>query len=205
MGDVHSDELSAAPEPTMYVPYPQDAISTMWVAAQTAGDPALQSSAVRQAVRAVDPSLPAYSLVPLSDVVSESVAPRRFAMLLLGSFAMIALFLAAIGLYGVVSYGVSQRTQEIGVRMAIGAQRSDVLRMVVGDGMKLALVGVALGLVGAVFVARAVSATLFGITPFDPASYLVTVAALLVIAALACYVPARRATRLDPLTALRQE
>ena len=126
-------------------------------------------------------------------------------MLLLAVFALIALFLAGIGLYGVVAYTVSQRTQEIGVRMAIGAQRSDVLRMVVGGGMKLALIGVVVGLAGAVLLARFVSTQLFGVTALDPASYGVTVGVLLVIAALACFVPARRASRVDPLVALRQE
>jgi ABC-type antimicrobial peptide transport system permease subunit len=138
-------------------------------------------------------------------VLGESVADRRFSMLLLAVFALIALFLAGIGLYGVVAYTVSQRTQEIGVRMAIGAQRSDVLKMVLGGGMKLALVGVAVGLVGAIVFARFVSTQLFGITPLDPMSYGVTVAVLLAIAALACLGPARRAARVDPLVALRQE
>jgi putative ABC transport system permease protein len=205
VGNVRSDGLAASPEPTMYVPYKQDVFSTMWIVARTDGDPTQQSAAVRQIVRGLDPSLPAYSMVTLASVVSDSVAQRRFSMLLLGIFALIALFLAGIGLYGVVAYTVSQRTQEIGVRMAIGAQRGDVLRMVVGGGMKLALIGVAVGLAGALALARFVSTMLFEVTPFDPASYGVTAGVLLAIAALACYVPARRAMRVDPLTALRQE
>ncbi len=144
-------------------------------------------------------------MVTLASIISDSVAQRRFSMLLLGVFALIALFLAAIGLYGVVAYTVSQRTQEIGVRMAIGAQRGDVLRLIVGGGMKLALVGVAAGLASALALARLVSTMLFEVTPFDPPSYAVTAVVLLAVAALACYMPARRAMRVDPLTALRQE
>jgi putative ABC transport system permease protein len=118
---------------------------------------------------------------------------------------MIALFLAAVGLSGVVAYTVSQRTQEIGVRMAIGAQRGDVLSMVVGGGMKLALVGVAIGLAAAMALSRLLETMLFQVAPSDPASYAATAILLLIVAALACYVPARRATRVDPILALRQE
>jgi putative ABC transport system permease protein len=126
-------------------------------------------------------------------------------MLLLTTFAGIALFLAAVGLYGVVAYSVSQRTQEIGLRMAIGAQRGDVLRLVVGGGMKLVLAGLAIGLAGALALSRIVATMLFEVTPFDPPSYATTSALLLVVAALACYIPARRAMRVDPIVALRDE
>lgn len=125
-------------------------------------------------------------------------------MLLLSVFAVIAVFLAAAGLYGVVAYSVSLRTQEIGVRMAIGAQRGDVLGLIVGGGMKLAAIGVALGLAGALALSGLIR-MLFSVTPLDPASYVVTAAGLLGVAALACYLPARRATRVDPIVALRQE
>jgi ABC-type antimicrobial peptide transport system permease subunit len=138
-------------------------------------------------------------------VVSESVAQRRFSMLLLALFAGIALFLAAVGLYGVVAYTVGLRTQEIGVRMAMGAQRGDVLGMVIGSGMKLALAGVAIGVAGALALSRLLQAMLFEVTPLDPPSYVVTAAVLLAVAALASFVPARRATRVDPLVALRTE
>jgi ABC-type antimicrobial peptide transport system permease subunit len=147
-------------------------------------------------------------MTPLAKAVSDSVAQRRFSMLLLGLFALIALFLAAVGLYGVVAYTVSQRTQEIGLRMAIGAQRSDVLRLVVGGGMKLAVAGVAIGIACALGLARLVvsmATMLYEVTPFDPASYSATALVLLVVAALACYVPARRAMRVDPIVALREE
>jgi putative ABC transport system permease protein len=133
------------------------------------------------------------------------VAERRFTMLLLAAFAAIALSLAAVGLYGVVAYGVSQRTQEIGIRMAIGAGRGDVLRLIVGGGLRLALVGVGVGLAGALALSGVLRTMLFGVTSSDPASYAGTAVMLVAIASLACYVPARRATRLDPVLALRQE
>jgi putative ABC transport system permease protein len=205
VGSVSYAGLDAVPSPTMYMPLAQDVFSTMWILARTDGDPVQLAPAVRQTVRDIDPSLPAYSISPLADIVSDSVAQRRFSMLLLGLFALIALFLAAVGLYGVVAYSVGQRTQEIGVRMAIGAERGDVLRMVLGGGMKLALVGVALGIGVSLLATRTVASMLFEVTPFDPASYAATAALLLAIAALACYVPARRAMSVDPIAALRQE
>ena len=177
----------------------------MWVVARTTGDPAALSTTVRQTVQGIDRTLPAFAMTPLATAVSDSVAQRRFSMLLLGLFAFIALFLAAVGLYGVVAYTVSQRTQEIGLRMAIGAQRTDVLRLVVGGGMKLAVAGVAIGIACALGLARLVATMLFEVTPFDPASYSATALVLLAVAALACYVPARRAMRVDPIVALRQE
>jgi putative ABC transport system permease protein len=189
----------------MYVPYTQGTFSTVWVVARGNGDPAQLASAARQTVSAIDGTLPAYSMTPLSTVLSDSVAQRRFSMLLLAFFAVVALFLASVGLYGVVAYNVSQRTQEIGLRMAIGAQRGDVLKMIVGGGMKLALAGVVIGTLGALGLSRLVEAMLYDVTPFDPASYAATAALLLAVAAAACYVPARRATRVDPLVALRQD
>ncbi len=205
VGSVHQANLESTPGPTMYVPLPQDVFSAMWVVARAKGDPSALPAAARQTVRDIDGNLPAFAMTPYTTIVSDSVAQRRFSMLLLASFAGIALFLAAVGLYGVVAYSVSQRTQEIGLRMAIGAQRGDVLRMVVGGGMKLALVGVAIGIACALGLASAVATMLFQVTPFDPASYSATSLVLLIVAAFACYVPARRATRVDPIVALRQE
>ncbi|HET9373050.1 MAG TPA: ABC transporter permease [Vicinamibacterales bacterium] len=205
VGNVHHGGLDAVPAPSMYVPYKQDVFSTMWVVARTPGDPTLLTGPVRQTLRQLDPALPAYSITPLATVVSDSVAQRRFSMLLLALFALIALFLAAVGLYGVVAYTVSQRTREIGLRMAIGAAPGQVLRMVIGGGMKLALVGVILGLAGAVALARLVETLLFDVASIDPMSYAGTAALLLVVAMLACYFPARRAMRVDPLIALQSE
>ena len=205
VGSVRQSSLETDPAPTMYVPHTQDTFSAVWVVARTKGDPSQFSAVARETVRGIDNALPAFAITPYTTIVSESVAQRRFSMLLLASFAGIALFLAAVGLYGVVAYSVSQRTQEIGLRMAIGAQRGDVLRMVVGGGMRLAVVGVAIGIVCALGLARFVATMLFDVTPFDLASYATTALVLLAVAALACYVPARRATRVDPIVALRQE
>jgi putative ABC transport system permease protein len=139
----------------------------------------------------------------LDSIVADSVAQRRFSMLLLSLFAGVALFLAAVGLYGVVAYGVSQRTREIGLRMAIGAQPWHVLTMVVGGGMKVAAIGVVIGVVASLGLARLIKAMLFDVTPFDAASYAATAGVLLVVAAVACYLPARRAMRVDPTVALQ--
>jgi putative ABC transport system permease protein len=205
VGDVRSYSLDETAPPTMYIPFRKEPFSTMWVVAQTDGDPALLTASVRQTVRAIDAALPAYSIMPLADVVSDSVAQRRFSMLVLGLFAAVALFLAAVGIYGVVAYSVTQRTQEIGLRMAVGAERGDVLTLIVGGGMKLALCGVAIGLAGALGTSRLIDTMLFGVTAVDPMSYAATAALLLAIATLACYVPARRALRVDPIIAMRQE
>jgi putative ABC transport system permease protein len=205
VGSVHYEGLDAAPRPTMYVPFAHDVFSTMTVMVRTSGEPSQFTASARQALHEIDANLPAFSVATLSKVVSESVAQRRFSMLLLGAFALLALFLAAVGLYGVVAYAVSQRTQEIGLRMAIGAQRSDVLRLVLGGGMKLAALGVVIGIAGALALSEYLAAMLFQVTRFDATSYALTAAVLLAVSAIACYVPARRAMGVDPLVALRSE
>ena len=205
VGNVNHGGLDRAPTPTMYVPFKQDVFGSMWMLVSTDGDPSQLSQASRQALLEVDRTLPAFAMTTLAQVVDESVAQRRFSMLLLTTFAAIALFLAAVGLYGVVGYTVSQRTQEIGVRMAIGAQPGDVMRMVLGGGMKLSAIGLAIGLVSAVVLANMVTTMFFGVEPFDPASYAATASLLLAVALLACYVPARRAMLVDPVVAMRQD
>ncbi len=204
IGDVHQAGLAEAPEPTRYVPYRQDVFGQMWVVVRTEGDPTALSPLVRHTLQSLDSSVAAALMSPMQDVVENSVGQARFSMLLLGLFALIALFLASVGLYGVVAYSVSQRTQEIGVRMAIGAQGRDVMRMILGDGMKLALIGVAIGIAGALALSRVVSSMLYEVTRFDPVSYIVTPLVLLGVAMLACYFPARRAMRVDPILTLRQ-
>jgi putative ABC transport system permease protein len=205
VGNVKYQGLDRSPRPTMYAPFSTDLFGSMWMMVKTAGDPRDFAPTARQVMRELDVTIPAAALERLDAVITESVAPRRFSMLLLVAFALVALFLAAVGLYGVVAYAVSQRTREIGLRMAIGAQRSDVLQMVLGGGMKVATTGVVLGLLAALSIARYVATLLFAVTPFDPLSYGVTAAVLLAVCALACYVPARRATTVDPLVALRTE
>jgi putative ABC transport system permease protein len=205
VGNVRHDALDAEPGPTMYVPYKQDVFQSMWLAVRTDGEPAQLAAAARAAVPQLDAALPAARIGPLTDALSDSIAQRRFSMLLLVLFAAIAAFLAAVGLYGVVAYAVAQRTRELGVRMAVGARAGDIVRLVVGGGMRLALLGVALGTVAALGLSRILAALLFEITPFDPASYAATALGLLTVAAAACAVPALRAARVDPLAALRQE
>jgi putative ABC transport system permease protein len=205
VGDVRYGGLESTANPTMYVPFRQDVFSSMWVVVGTAGDPAALGPTARSLLRELDPQLAAYLMSPLADVVSESLGQRRFSMLLLVLFALIALFLAAVGLYGVISYTVSLRTQEIGLRLAIGASRAHLFKLVVGQGMRLVGGGIVVGLIGALALARVVSTLLFDVTPFDPPSYLGTAFVLLVVAVAACYIPARRAWRVDPIVALRYE
>jgi predicted permease len=172
---------------------------------RTESDPQALAGSIRGAVREVDPSLPVYGLRPMSEVVTRSMVQPRFLSLLLATFAGIALFLAAIGIYGVMAYAVAQRTQEIGVRMALGAQRLHVLRLVFGQGFVLLAIGTAIGLGGAFALTRLMHSLLFEITPTDPLTYSAVVVLLAVVALFACYIPARRATRVDPLVALRYE
>jgi len=169
------------------------------------GDPALVAAAVRGAVRDIDPALPIFGMQAMTDLVAVSLVRPRFLSILLGSFSAIALVLAAVGIYGVMAYSVSQRTQEIGVRMALGARSSDVMKMVLTQGTKLAAVGVGLGLAGAFALTRLMSTLLFEVSVTDPATFTAVVALLAAVALLACYVPARRATKVDPMVALRIE
>lgn len=204
-GDVHHDGLNLAPHPTIYLPYPQDAFRTMSIVLRADSDPLPLALDVRDVVREIDRSLPAYSVRALEDVVSESLGERRFSMLLLALFAGMASFLAAVGLYGVVSYTVSQRTREMGLRLAVGASRSSLMLTMMVQGMKPALAGIGIGLAAALLLARLLETLLFGVTPFDPASYAAMALLLFLVAAFACFVPARRAAALDPLAALRHE
>jgi putative ABC transport system permease protein len=169
------------------------------------GDPASVAGAVRAAVHGIDPALPIFGMQTMSDTVADSLVRPRFLSLLLGAFSVIALALAAVGIYGVMAYSVSQRTQEIGVRVALGARSSDVMKMVLGQGTKLAAVGVGIGLVGAFALTRVMSTLLFEVSVTDPVTFAAVVALLAIVALLACYIPARRATKVDPLIALRCE
>ena len=195
--------------PELYLPAAQIAqfgLSTnMNFVVRTIGDPQTIASSVRAAVRDTDPSLPVYGLRPMSEVVARSMVQPRFLSLLLATFSSIALFLAAIGIYGVMAYTVAQRTQEIGVRMALGAQRLHVLRLIFGQGLLLLIVGTVIGLGGAFALTRLMRTLLFEMTATDPLTYIAVVVLLTVVALLACYIPARRATKVDPLVALRYE
>jgi putative ABC transport system permease protein len=172
---------------------------------KTAGDPLTLIGAIRNDVRALDRELPIDKVKTLDQFLAESVAQPRFNTLLLTLFACVALILTAVGLYGVMAYSVTQRTREIGVRVALGAQTGDVLRLVVGQGMKLTLLGAALGLVLALALTRVMKSLLFGVSPTDPLTFALITTALILVALTACFIPARRATRIDPMTALRAE
>jgi ABC-type antimicrobial peptide transport system permease subunit len=173
--------------------------------ARTDSDPASLSAALAESVHAVDPTLAVSRLKLLSDMVAASLAPRRFVVTLLGIFAGLALLMAVIGLYGVISYSVTQRTQELGIRMALGAQTREVLGLVIGEGMQLAGIGAVVGLVISLAFNRLLKNQLFQVGAFDPLTFALTALVLIAAALLACYIPARRAIRVDPMDALRYE
>ena len=172
---------------------------------RTKSDPAVIAAAVRQAVWKVDKDQPVSNVRTMDQVFAAAISQERFQTLMLGLFAGLALLLACVGLYGVISYSVVQRTHEIGVRMALGAQPVDVLRLVIRQGLLLTFTGLGVGLVAGMFATRVLTDMLFGVTPRDPLTFMGVPVLLLLVALLACYVPARRATRIDPLPALRSE
>lgn len=205
VGDTKAS-LDAEAGPQMYVPYAQDANWTgMSLVIRTNGEPRSLANAVRNEIRSVDKGIPVFNVTTMDDVLAISVGPRRSPTVLLAAFAGVALLLAMIGIYGVTSYHVTQRTQEIGIRMALGAQMRDVVKLVLKSGMVLALIGIVTGLVGALALTRLLSSLLFGVKPTDVATFIIVSLCLLVTALLACYLPARRATKVDPLIALRYE
>jgi len=190
----------------MYLPYTQSPIPSFTIIAKTAGDPSSIASAVAQAVAAVDPDVPLFGVQTLETITSDRVAERRLAAILITIFGALALLLAAVGIYGVMSFAVTQRSHEMGIRMALGAQRLDILRMVLKSGMLLAFLGLGIGLAAAFFgFAPLVSSVLFQVTATDPPTYTLSGLVLLAVALLACWVPARRATRVDPMVTLRYE
>jgi putative ABC transport system permease protein len=205
VGDVKGIKLDAGPRPEVYVAHAQDPFNEMYVALKTDVAPLSVVSAVRAAVQSLDQHQAFYDVRTLEERLYSSIAQQRFQMLLLALFAALALVLTAVGLYGVISYSVAQRTHEIGVRMALGAQTRDVLRLVVKQGMALTLLGVALGLGCALVLTRLMEGLLFGVSPTDPLTFAVIALLLVGVALLACWIPARRAAKVDPLVALRYE
>jgi putative ABC transport system permease protein len=205
VGDTKPRSLDGEPAAEYYMPFAQQPRRSISVMIRSQGDPASIAAAIRSAVLALDKDQPVYSIKTLDSVLSESVAKPRFRTLLLGIFASLALLLAAVGIYGVMSYTVTRSTREIGIRLALGAQMKDVLKLVLRNGMKLSAIGVAIGLAGALALSRLMSKLLFGITPTDTVTFVGVSAILLAVALLACYIPARRATKVDPLVALRYE
>jgi len=175
------------------------------VVVRTDHDPESMIAAVRNEIRGLDPNLPLYDVKTLDEHLRFALFPSRVAALVLGVFGLVALLLAAMGIYGITSYAVAQRTHEIGIRIALGAQLRDVLRLVLTHGLKLAVIGVSLGLIGAYVATRAITSLLYGVSATDPLTFGVVSVALVIVAVLACYIPARRATKVDPLVALRYE
>jgi putative ABC transport system permease protein len=207
VGDNRHASLNEPPVPTAFISYHQDLESwpRMGFVIKTKSDPSSLASAVRKELAAIDPTQPVYAIEPMNNLLSASVAQRRFIMMLLGSLAAVAIALAMVGVYGVISFSVSERTHEIGIRMALGAHRWDVLRMVLGQGMRLTAVGILIGVGGAIAVTRLLTSMLFEVSPTDVGTFTIVAVAVAVVASVACYIPARRATRVDPLTALRYE
>jgi putative ABC transport system permease protein len=188
-----------------YFPLYQQESSAVFLIARSNGNPAAVAIAIGEAVRSVDPSQPVSDVKTMDQRILMSMGPRRSAVALLGVFAVTAILLAAIGLFGLVRYSVAQRTQEIGIRMALGAQPRDVMTMVVREGGRLALAGIAIGTVLAFTLMQIVKSSLYGVSAADPLTFLAVAVLLAGVALVACYIPARRATRVDPLVALRYE
>jgi putative ABC transport system permease protein len=205
VADVKNDDLDEQPDPTLYLAHSQNAARTMSLVIRATQDPTLLASAVRSEVHALDPNLPVSNVKAVNQMIYERVSPKRLMTYILAVFALCALVLASVGIYGVMSYAVTQRTQEIGIRMALGARAIDVLKLVVGNGMSLALIGVAIGMAGSFALTRLLGNLLFHVTPTDSLTFAAVSTALVVVALLACYIPARRATKVDPLVALRYE
>jgi putative ABC transport system permease protein len=203
--DVKHFGLNQDARASMFFPHRQQPARRMYVVARTATDPLSLSSALRGAVAAMDKNLAVSNIVAMEEIAAQSIGGERFTLLLLSVFAGLALLLSAAGIYGVMSYAVAQRTREIGVRMALGAEAGAVLRLVIGQGMLLALIGVGIGLAGSLALSRLMKAMLFGVSATDPLTFAGVGALLALVALLACYVPARRAAKVDPMTALRSE
>jgi len=204
-GDIKSDGFEAPSVPHIYVALGQFAPVNAVVFLRSSGDVEHLGEAVRHEVENVDSNVPVHSISSMDQIIARSVADRRFALELLGVFAGVALLLAAVGIYGVMSYSFSQRTHEVGIRIALGAQRLDILRMALGEGMRMVVVGLASGLVGAAIMTQFFQSMLFDVGPADPMTFLSVSAILAGVALFACYIPAKRATRVEPLVALREE
>lgn len=205
VGDIRTDGFDAPEQPHVYFSILQGPGYAMAVYVKTDGNPKMLTQALRQQVQAVDPGLPVFGEKTMEDVVSASLAERRFAMQLVIAFGVVALLLAGVGIYGVMSYSVNQRTREIGIRLALGANARDIMGWVLKQGMGLTVAGVAVGLVGAFALTRLLGGLLFGVAPTDAITYAAVPLLLAFVALVACYIPARRSTKVDPMVALRYE
>lgn len=206
MEHVREGDLNSEGREAIYWPYGSGwTPSHMKVAVRTAGDPSSLTPLVREVVRVLDPGLAPYDFTTMQKRVDEALAPTRFLLVLMGIFSGLAMVVAAVGLYGVIAYSVRQRTSEIGVRMALGAERRRILSLIVGHGAKLVLIGLIMGIVSAVVLARFIGSVLYGVSASDPGTVGAVTGILAVVAVAACYVPARRASHIDPIVALRSE
>ncbi|HZR24533.1 MAG TPA: ABC transporter permease [Vicinamibacterales bacterium] len=203
VGDIKYDGLQTPVDPTFYLPFRQNASRDEFAVVRTSGDPTSIAASARSIVASLDPNIPVVDVKTMDQLMTESVAPPRFRTLLVTIFASIGLLLAAIGIYGVMAYTVVERTQEIGVRLALGASASDMVRLVLGESLTLAIVGVAIGTVGAIATTRLMASLLFGVAPTDAVTFATVAATLVATALVASWIPVRRATRVDPMVALR--
>jgi putative ABC transport system permease protein len=205
VADVKNLELKEQPEPEVYFSSLQSPFDAMSIVIRSTVEPNSLAASVRSAVNEVDKTVPVADIETMDRIVTESVMQPRFNMVLLGLFSAIALLLSAAGIYGVTSYTVTQRTHELGIRLALGAQLGDVLRLILKQGLVVILIGVAIGLVAAFLLTRLLKSLVFGVSTSDPMTFVSITLLLSLVALVACYVPARRATKVDPLVALRYE
>jgi putative ABC transport system permease protein len=205
IGDVHHSSLTKAATPELYLPYQQNSWSWGNFFVRTTNDPTALTKSFTDEIRSGDKTVPVTNIQPLTQAISNTIGQTRFYTFLFTLFGATGLILTLTGIYGVISYTVSQRTQEIGIRMALGAQATDVLRLLVGQGMVLTAVGIAIGVVVAGALTQLMKNLLFGVDAADPLTFIVITLVLALVALLACWIPARRATKVDPLIALRYE
>ncbi|MGB6684151.1 MAG: FtsX-like permease family protein, partial [Candidatus Acidiferrum sp.] len=206
VGDVKQGPLETATDAHTYEPYAQfGAPLSLRVAVRGQGDPTGLASEVRDVVRGLDPQLALGSVRTMDEVISRSTASRRFSLVLVGAFAALALVLAAIGIYAVLAYTVARRTHEIGLRMALGARRGDVVRLILGQGLRVTAIGIICGLAGALCLTRFLQSLLYEVQPTDPPTFAGVLLLLVIVSVAASYLPARRAMRVDPMVALRYE